>query len=80
MKTFDYAGKTWEYDNCTIFLLELGRYKNKYQPHKEFDDILTAISAYENFNVSEGYKKRFVRVMNGLQTTISKQTTQRLSK
>ena len=77
MKTFDYAGKTWEYHDCCLFLFEIGRYANVYKTHRKFDEPFAAISAYENFNVSDGYKKRLVRVKNGIKTTIAHQTTRR---
>lgn len=83
MKTFDYAGKTWEYDDNTIFLMELGRYQNKYKSDKTFpcsflnDAVASAIATYETFNVSLGYKKRLVMVKDGVRTTITHQTTKR---
>jgi hypothetical protein len=88
MKTFDYAGKTWEYDHLTVFLFELGRYENTYKVHKEFGEWIVsddsplgvAVSTYENFHVSDGYKKRLSMVNKGEKTIIAREGSKRKTK
>jgi len=83
MKTFEYAGKSWEYDDLTIFLLELGRHENTYKTQKEFAEWLydspveVAIATYECFHVSKGYKKRLSMMNNDRKTIIAREISKR---
>lgn len=61
MKTFYYNGRTFQYDELACmpsFTLEIGRYENSYQIIQLFHTHDEAFKAYENYEVSNGYKKR----------------------
>lgn len=75
MKTFDYNGRTFQYDeaNALAFSFELGKFENSYKPLKYFSSHESAIDCYELYHVSNGYKKRLR--MNGV--TIAKQISNR---
>lgn len=79
MKTFDYAGKTWRYDEKTIFQLEIGRYHNSYHHRQSFphDMLENAIEEYEQMNVSDGYKKRLSMIANNTKIHIIHHTSKR---
>jgi len=80
MKTFDYAGKSWEYDDCTLFIVEMGRYHNSYSYSQQFMKWKQAIETYEAMNVSDGYKKRLSIVRNGVKTKITHKTSKGVPK
>lgn len=82
MKTFDYAGRTWKYDEATFFVVEVGRYKNAYQCDQQFPSWMleNAIEAYEERHVSDGYKRRLVMINEGNKKVIARMTSKRKSK
>lgn len=64
MNKFQYNGRTYYYDSNSNFIMEIGRYENKYKTYKTFNDVNEALLAYDDFSVANGYKKRlklFVR-------------------
>lgn len=71
MKTFNFNGRSYDYDDDTIFYLQLGRYDNAYTTIKKFTNVCCddnfsphtfAIAAYQKHEVSNGYKKRLVMI------------------
>ena len=54
-------GKTYSYNEDTVFQVQVGKGKGKYATRYTFTgDIKTATRYYACINIGNGYKKRFV--------------------
>jgi hypothetical protein len=84
MQKFNFNGRTHEYTISTHFCLEVGRLDNSYVPIKTFktdvEKNLTqphvyAIEEYNEFHVSDGWKKRLSMINDGQKTILARQIT-----
>jgi hypothetical protein len=64
MKTFNHNGRDYHYDDNSRFIFELGRYTNSYKQLDEWPCPDAALQRYQEFHVSDGYKKRLVLKLN----------------
>lgn len=72
VKTFHYNGLDWEYDSDTRFIIESGRYKNKYKAWSIHQDPKDAIEKYEALRVTQGYKKRLIMPFSNTLITLAR--------
>lgn len=86
--TFNFNGKSWEWNPYfTVFILEVGRYENKYKIEKKFipEDCLLpslpekAIEYYEKYHVTDGYKKRLSMETDGKRIALAHYHSPRIS-
>lgn len=74
MKSFFYNNMTYFYDDDTSFIIQTGRYRNKYLTrHIRTGDYEESIADYQKLVISGGYKKRLLIINDNKETIVARQ-------